>query len=156
MIFYIFPLFDSKNRILFLAKPDDQLMSNLFEAIQYLWEKEVEIVLEEIIFRRLYSYQPFFDWIEQHQPSSATLSSSSQTSSSISSNLSQRITLLTSQHRDVDLIVTFGGDGLLLHCNRLYNSMAMPPVMCFDFGSLGFLTPFQYQDFREEVGRNYF
>eukprot|EP01035_Chromulina_nebulosa_P020789 gene20789-26949_t len=29
--------------------------------------------------------------------------------------------------------------------------MSIPPIMCFDFGSLGFLAPFKYADFEEEV-----
>jgi NAD+ kinase len=53
--------------------------------------------------------------------------------------------------RSIDFIITFGGDGLLLYVNTLFQSRAIPPVMCFDFGSLGFLTPFEYQHFAQEV-----
>jgi NAD kinase len=52
---------------------------------------------------------------------------------------------------DIDLIVTFGGDGLLLHCNALFGKRYMPPVMSFDFGSLGFLSPFLFENFEKEV-----
>ena len=50
------------------------------------------------------------------------------------------------------MIITFGGDGLLLHCNALFHGqdMSIPPVMSFDFGSLGFLAPFPYEDFEDE------
>lgn len=53
----------------------------------------------------------------------------------------------------VDLVMTFGGDGLLLHCNTLFGERAVPPIMSFDFGSLGFLSPFLYENFDHEVHR---
>jgi NAD kinase len=55
------------------------------------------------------------------------------------------------EDKSIDLIITFGGDGLLLHCNTLFANRNIPPIMCFDFGSLGFLSPFFYEDFRLEV-----
>lgn len=59
----------------------------------------------------------------------------------------------TSELTKVDLIVAFGGDGLLLYCNTLFGDSAVciPPAMCFDFGSLGFLSPFNYDNFVVEV-----
>jgi NAD+ kinase len=66
-------------------------------------------------------------------------------------NLHPQLSIFTETSQNIDLIITFGGDGLLLYVNTLFQSRAIPPVMCFDFGSLGFLTPFQYEQFREEV-----
>ena len=40
-----------------------------------------------------------------------------------------------------NLIVTLGGDGLLMHAGMLFQG-PMPPVLCIAGGSLGFLTPF--------------
>jgi NAD kinase len=51
----------------------------------------------------------------------------------------------------LDFIITFGGDGLLLHCNALFGDRRIPPICCFDFGSLGFLAPFRYREFNDEV-----
>ena len=51
----------------------------------------------------------------------------------------------------IDLVIAFGGDGLLMHCNTLFGGGSIPPSMCFDFGSLGFLAPFDYKDFELEV-----
>lgn len=51
----------------------------------------------------------------------------------------------------IDLVITFGGDGLLLHFNSLFGGRCLPPVMCFDFGSLGFLTPFVFDNFAKDV-----
>eukprot|EP01039_Chlorochromonas_danica_P006546 gene6546-7220_t len=62
-----------------------------------------------------------------------------------------RISVFTEEMSGLDLILTFGGDGLLLYVNTLFQTRAIPPVMCFDFGSLGFLSPFQYANFQQEV-----
>ena len=42
-------------------------------------------------------------------------------------------------HTSVDFVVCLGGDGLLLHAASLFGS-AMPPLISFKLGSLGFLT----------------
>ncbi|CAG5130007.1 unnamed protein product, partial [Candidula unifasciata] len=53
----------------------------------------------------------------------------------------------------VDFIICLGGDGTLLYVSSLFQS-SVPPVMAFNMGSLGFLTPFQfYEDFKGEVSR---
>jgi NAD kinase len=61
------------------------------------------------------------------------------------------VDIYSPEMNDIDLIVTFGGDGLLLHCNALFGQRYMPPVMSFDFGSLGFLSPFLFENFEKEV-----
>lgn len=50
-------------------------------------------------------------------------------------------------HSHVDFIVCLGGDGLLLHAATLFGS-AMPPIVSFKLGSLGFLTAHRYADFK--------
>ena len=49
--------------------------------------------------------------------------------------------------RVVDLIVTFGGDGTILHASSLF-PYQVPPILSFSLGSLGFLLPFSFKDFR--------
>ena len=51
----------------------------------------------------------------------------------------------------VDFIIGFGGDGLLMHCNTLFENYSIPPAMCFDFGSMGFLAPFNHETFESDV-----
>ena len=43
----------------------------------------------------------------------------------------------------VDLIVTLGGDGTILHAASLFKVGAVPPVLSFSMGTLGFLLPFR-------------
>ena len=54
----------------------------------------------------------------------------------------------------VDLCVTVGGDGTVLHAASLFPDDApLPPVLPFAAGSLGFLTPFALNNYREALGR---
>lgn len=50
----------------------------------------------------------------------------------------------------IDFIVCLGGDGTLLYASLLFQQ-SVPPVMAFHLGSLGFLTPFQFHNFQEQV-----
>ncbi|KAF9507880.1 hypothetical protein BS47DRAFT_1303452, partial [Hydnum rufescens UP504] len=42
----------------------------------------------------------------------------------------------------IDLVVTLGGDGTILHASSLFNNDPVPPVLSFSLGTLGFLLPF--------------
>lgn len=50
----------------------------------------------------------------------------------------------------VDLIICLGGDGTLLWASGLFGG-AMPPVVSFSMGSLGFLTPFAFDEHRTRL-----
>ncbi|XP_044740330.1 NAD kinase-like isoform X3 [Chrysoperla carnea] len=50
----------------------------------------------------------------------------------------------------IDFIICLGGDGTLLYASLLFQQ-SVPPVMAFHLGSLGFLTPFQFDHFQEQV-----
>jgi NAD kinase len=49
---------------------------------------------------------------------------------------------------DIDLVITLGGDGTLLYVSMLFQKW-VPPVVSFDLGSLGFLTPFSFVDHKK-------
>lgn len=44
----------------------------------------------------------------------------------------------------IDLVVTLGGDGTILHASSLFKVGAVPPVLSFSMGTLGFLLPFRW------------
>lgn len=44
---------------------------------------------------------------------------------------------------NIDLVVTLGGDGTILHASSLFSAGAVPPVLSFSMGTLGFLLPFR-------------
>ncbi|XP_017001165.1 NAD kinase isoform X2 [Drosophila takahashii] len=50
----------------------------------------------------------------------------------------------------IDFIVCLGGDGTLLYASLLFQQ-SVPPVMAFHLGSLGFLTPFRFDNFQEQL-----
>ena len=50
----------------------------------------------------------------------------------------------------IDFIICLGGDGTLLYASSLFQQ-SVPPVMAFHLGSLGFLTPFKFDNFHEQV-----
>ncbi|XP_052821232.1 NAD kinase-like isoform X2 [Mya arenaria] len=52
----------------------------------------------------------------------------------------------------IDFIICLGGDGTLLHASTLFQQ-SCPPVMAFHQGSLGFLTPFNFDNFESQVSQ---
>ena len=135
----LFPYFSSNQmhlkwteppkRVLFLTKqynniPDPEIFEKQKEAIKHLIKKDLDILVEASIYDHL-----------------------------LKDNFSMKnIEILTQESKNgIDFVITFGGDGLLMYCNQLFGSDEIPPIMCFDFGSLGFLAPFSYHKFIEEV-----
>lgn len=49
-----------------------------------------------------------------------------------------------------DLVLTLGGDGTVLYASNLFQRV-VPPVISFALGSLGFLTNFKFDQFRERM-----
>ncbi|XP_042508726.1 NAD kinase 2, chloroplastic-like isoform X2 [Macadamia integrifolia] len=51
-------------------------------------------------------------------------------------------------HERVDFVACLGGDGVILHASNLFRG-AVPPVVSFNLGSLGFLTSHNFADYRQ-------
>ena len=51
-----------------------------------------------------------------------------------------------------DLVITLGGDGTVLFTSWLFQRV-VPPVVSFSLGSLGFLTPYGFDDYRAHLDR---
>lgn len=50
-------------------------------------------------------------------------------------------------HQKVDLVVTFGGDGTILHAASLFaTSDKVPPILSFSMGTLGFLGEWKFAE----------
>ncbi|KAK0530497.1 NADH kinase pos5 [Tilletia horrida] len=47
-----------------------------------------------------------------------------------------------------DLVLTLGGDGSILHVSSLFDRSAVPPVLSFSMGTLGFLLPYDIASFQ--------
>jgi len=50
----------------------------------------------------------------------------------------------------IDFVVCLGGDGVILHASQLFPK-AVPPVLAFSLGSLGFLTTHTFEEHREAI-----
>lgn len=59
--------------------------------------------------------------------------------------------VVTYQPEEVDLVMTLGGDGLILHVIANLFPQAVPPFMPFNLGSMGFLTPFDFPNHPKDV-----
>ena len=51
-----------------------------------------------------------------------------------------------------DLVLTLGGDGTVLFTSWLFQGI-VPPILSFSLGSLGFLTNFEYDKFKEQLNK---
>ncbi|PRQ26629.1 putative NAD(+) kinase [Rosa chinensis] len=53
-------------------------------------------------------------------------------------------------HERVDFVACLGGDGVILHASNLFKG-AVPPIVSFNLGSLGFLTSHTFDDYRQDL-----
>ncbi|ORY13134.1 ATP-NAD kinase-like domain-containing protein [Clohesyomyces aquaticus] len=51
-----------------------------------------------------------------------------------------------------DLVLTLGGDGTVLYTSWLFQRI-VPPILSFSLGSLGFLTNFQFDQYKEALSK---
>lgn len=51
----------------------------------------------------------------------------------------------------IDLILTLGGDGTILHASSLFSHSPVPPVLSFSMGTLGFLLPWHIDSMKEAL-----
>ncbi|KAI1128403.1 ATP-NAD kinase [Nemania abortiva] len=58
--------------------------------------------------------------------------------------------LCWSQPEKFDLVCTLGGDGTVLFTSWLFQRV-VPPVICFSLGSLGFLTSFEFEKYKQHL-----
>lgn len=55
----------------------------------------------------------------------------------------------TALHDKVDLTVTLGGDGTILHAASVFATCSnVPPVLSFSMGTLGFLSEWKFSEFK--------
>lgn len=55
----------------------------------------------------------------------------------------------TAFHEKVDLTVTLGGDGTILHASSLFATCSnVPPMLSFSMGTLGFLTEWNFSEYK--------
>ncbi|KAF3483422.1 NAD kinase [Arthroderma uncinatum] len=62
--------------------------------------------------------------------------------------------LIEDHHHLVDFVITLGGDGTVLYASWLFQRV-VPPVLSFSLGSLGFLTKFDFDDYKDTLHRSF-
>ena len=138
-------------RVLFLSKPHPDVLEAVERSIPFLVESGLDLYVEDTLYEALLE-RDVHDYLLDGQPKSSPSVEGKVDSGVIRRKVPLRLlNKADPKSDDIDLVIAFGGDGLLMHCNVLFGSCSIPACMCFNFGSLGFLAPFHWEDFESEV-----
>ncbi|XP_047332912.1 NAD(H) kinase 1 [Impatiens glandulifera] len=113
--------------VLVLTKPNSTSVRVLCaEMVRWLKEmKKLNIFVEPRVKGELLEESPYFNFVQTWSD--------------------EEISLL---HTKVDFVVTLGGDGTVLWAASMFKG-PVPPLVPFSLGSLGFMTPFYSEHYRE-------
>ncbi|PUZ66185.1 hypothetical protein GQ55_3G286700 [Panicum hallii var. hallii] len=114
--------------VLLVTKPNsNSVLALCAEMVRWLKEhNNMNVIVEPRVSKELLTEDSYFNFIQTW-------------------NNGQEVKAL---HTKVDLIVTLGGDGTVLWAGSLFKG-PVPPVVAFSLGSLGFMTPFPSEQYRE-------
>ncbi|KAA8546446.1 hypothetical protein F0562_002815 [Nyssa sinensis] len=113
--------------VLLLKKLGQELLEEAKEVASFLYHQEKMTVLVEPEVHDIFARIPGFGFVQTFY---------SQDTSDL--------------HERVDFVACLGGDGVILHASNLFRG-AVPPVVSFNLGSLGFLTSHTFEDFRKDL-----
>eukprot|EP00252_Welwitschia_mirabilis_P002529 TRINITY_DN1249_c0_g1_i1.p1 TRINITY_DN1249_c0_g1~~TRINITY_DN1249_c0_g1_i1.p1 ORF type:complete len:797 (-),score=170.05 TRINITY_DN1249_c0_g1_i1:66-2456(-) len=102
--------------VLLLKKLGEELVEEAKQVASYLYYKERMNVVVEPEVHDMFSRVPGFSFIQTFYNHD-----------------------INDLHERVDFVACLGGDGVILHASNLFRE-AVPPVVSFNLGSLGFLT----------------
>ncbi|KAL2339737.1 hypothetical protein Fmac_007677 [Flemingia macrophylla] len=113
--------------VLLLKKPGEQLMEEAREVASFLYFQEKMNVFVEPDVHDIFARIPGFGFVQTFY---------SQDTCDL--------------HEKVDFVACLGGDGVILHASNLFRG-AVPPVVSFNLGSLGFLTSHNFEDYKQDL-----
>ncbi|KAG9135262.1 hypothetical protein Leryth_024673 [Lithospermum erythrorhizon] len=113
--------------VLLLKKLGQELMEQAKEVASFLHHQENMNVLVEPEVHDIFARIPGFGFVQTFY---------SQDTSDL--------------HERVDFVACLGGDGVILHASNLFRG-AVPPVVSFNLGSLGFLTSHAFEDYKKDL-----
>ncbi|CAN4121104.1 unnamed protein product [Withania somnifera] len=113
--------------VLLLKKLGQELLEEAKEVAFFLYYQEKMNVLVEPEVHDLFARIPGFGFVQTFY---------SQDTSDL--------------HERVDFVACLGGDGVILHASKLFRG-AIPPVVSFNLGSLGFLTSHTFEDYKKDL-----
>mmetsp|Transcript_63619 Transcript_63619/g.143509 ORF Transcript_63619/g.143509 Transcript_63619/m.143509 type:complete len:471 (+) Transcript_63619:191-1603(+) len=134
-------------RVLLLTKPLEmapELQPEVLRCAAVLAYMGLEVLMEPDLLRNLEESQAEQNGgQEQHYPTKKQ---------SDWGWLKPSLSVWEKKDPEVDVVVTIGGDGLLMHANGLF-PLAAPPIISISGGSLGFLAPFYTDEMEEALAR---
>ncbi|KAI9097452.1 hypothetical protein K1719_025223 [Acacia pycnantha] len=113
--------------VLLLKKMGEELMEEAKQVASFLYYQEKMNVLVEPDVHDLFARIPGFGFVQTFY-------------SHDTSDL----------HEQVDFVACLGGDGVILHASNIFSG-AVPPVVSFNLGSLGFLTSHHFEDYAQDL-----
>jgi NAD+ kinase len=132
-----------KNVLLVTKAHDESLVSLTKEVTQWLLSKDRDAPLTVYVERRLQDHPDFnASRLIEEEPSAQ-------------GRLKYWDSKLAPEKPHMfDFVVTLGGDGTVLYTSWLFQRI-VPPVLSFSLGSLGFLTKFDYNNFRSTLTNSF-
>ncbi|KAK7385141.1 hypothetical protein VNO78_30853 [Psophocarpus tetragonolobus] len=113
--------------VLLLKKLGEELMEEAKRVASFLYHQEKMNVLVEPDVHDIFARIPGFGFVQTFY---------SQDTSDL--------------HEKVDFVACLGGDGVILHASNLFRD-AVPPIVSFNLGSLGFLTSHDFEDYKHDL-----
>ncbi|KAM3360960.1 hypothetical protein P3S68_015814 [Capsicum galapagoense] len=113
--------------VLLLKKLGQELLEEVKEVAVFLYYQEKMNVLVEPEVHDIFARIPGFGFVQTFY---------SQDTSDL--------------HERVDFVACLGGYGVILHASKLFRG-AIPPVVSFNLGSLGFLTSHTFEDYKKDL-----
>lgn len=113
--------------VLVLKKLGQELMEQAKEVVSFMYYQEKMNVLVEPEVHDIFARIPGFGFVQTFY---------SQDTSDL--------------HERVDFVACLGGDGVILHASNLFKG-AVPPIVSFNLGSLGFLTSHTFEDYMQDL-----
>ncbi|XP_031489912.1 probable NAD kinase 2, chloroplastic [Nymphaea colorata] len=117
----------SPKTVLLLKKLGDELMEEAKQVATFLHYQEKMNVLVEPDLHDVFARIPGFGFVQTFY-----------------------IQDTSDLHERVDFVACLGGDGVILHASNLFRD-AVPPVVSFNLGSLGFLTSHTFEDYKRDL-----
>ncbi|XP_004502534.1 NAD kinase 2, chloroplastic isoform X2 [Cicer arietinum] len=113
--------------VLLLKKPGEHLMEEAKDVASFLYYQEKMNVFVEPDVHDIFARIPGFGFIQTFYTQD-----------------------ICDLHEKVDFVACLGGDGVILHASNLFRG-AVPPVVSFNLGSLGFLASHSFEDYKQDL-----
>ena len=136
---------------------DETLIGNTREVARWLLSPEREVAYTVYVEQKLRDNKKFNSrgLLEDLEMSYSSVDETNREKNGVSKRLKYWTDeMCRARPHTFDFIVTLGGDGTVLYASWLFQRI-VPPVLSFSLGSLGFLTKFDYENFRQTLTKSF-